>query len=188
MTPRTIQVTFRYPDGSVKLAAPDRCAARRADARLPRPGRTVRRRWWGLGGEGVHAYPGERTLAELGVLDGGVLVLHRPPDGHRWRTDRRERPVFARSPWPPGPRSRGEERPLRDRDRPHATAEALAARALPARPRRPGGRSGARRRSRACPLERSRPADVHPPRAPLPHRAGYARRGAAPTISTSSTS
>ena len=55
----------------------------------------------------------ERTLAELGVLDGGVLVLHRCSDG--LATAGEDAPSSPPPPPPSGPRSRGEERPLRER-------------------------------------------------------------------------
>ena len=71
---------------------------------------------WVLSSDGVHAYPGERTLAELGVLDGGVLVLHRHSDAPPQAAPtgaKAQSPLAA--PWPPEPRSRDEARPLRDR-------------------------------------------------------------------------
>jgi type VII secretion system (Wss) protein YukD len=116
MTPRMIQVTFRYPDGSARLAAPadvplgelmpdflDLAGQSDGDGRV-------------LSADGVHAYPGERTLAELRVLDGGVLVLHRHSDGlpSAAPTGPEVRSAPA-APWPTGPRSGGEEQPLRER-------------------------------------------------------------------------
>ena len=170
MAPRMIQVTFRYPDGSVRLAAPADVPLGELMPDFLDLAEQPDGDGWVLGADGAHAYPGERTLAELGVLDGGVLVLHRSSDGPA--TTGEDAPSSPAPPPPPGPRSRRRGAAAARADRPHAAAEALAARALPARPRRPGTRSGARRRSRACPLERSRPADVHPPRAPLPHGPG----------------
>ena len=169
MAPRMIQVTFRYPDGSVRLAAPADVPLGELMPDFLDLAEQPDGDGWVLGADGVHAYPGERTLAELGLVDGGVLVLHRAPRqaGHHGRG----RAVFTRS---TAARTTDRRRgaAAARADRPHATAEALAARALPARPPRPGRRSGAPRGSRARRLERSRPANVHPPRAPLPHRPG----------------
>ena len=167
MAPPMIQVTFRYPEGSVRLAAP-------ADVPLgelmpdfldlaEQPDGDD----WALGADGVHTYPAERTLAELGVLDGGVLVLHRHPEGlpssARTRRDANSAPAGQ---------SRREERPLHER----------TARTLPPKLSRPersrlalGALAGSRARGdapEAWPLERSQPADVHPPRAPVPHGPG----------------
>ena len=114
MAPRMIQVTFRYPDGSVRLAAPADVPLGELMPDFLDLAEQPDGDGWVLGADGVHAYPGERTLAELGVVDGGVLVLHRAPDGPTATA-----PTDATSsiplPPPPGPRSRGEERPLRER-------------------------------------------------------------------------
>ena len=170
MAPRMIQVTFRYLDGSVRLAAPADVPLGELMPDFLDLAEQPDGDGWVLGADGAHAYPGERTLAELGVLDGGVLVLHRSSDGPA--TTGEDASSSPAPPPPPGPRTGGEERPLRER----------TARTLPPKLSRPersrltlgalDRRSGARRRSRACPLERSRPADVHPPRAPFPHGPG----------------
>ena len=169
MAPPMIQVTFRHPDGSVRLAAPADVPLGELMPDFLDLAEQPDGDGWVLGADGVHAYPGERTLAELGVLDGGVLVLHRTPRRAGHRGD--DSAGVTRSTAAAGPVPRRGAAAARA-DRPHAAAEALAARAFPARPRRPGRRSGTPRGSRTCPIERSRPADVHPPRAPLPHRAG----------------
>ena len=113
MAPRMIQVTFRYPDGSVRLAAPADVPLGELMPDFLDLAEKPDGDGWVLGADGAHAYPGERTLAELGLLDGGVLVLHRAPDGPA-TTDE----DAASSPAPPpapGPRTDGQERPLRER-------------------------------------------------------------------------
>ena len=95
MAPRMIQVTFRYPGGSVRLAAPADVPLGELMPDFLDLAEQPDGDGWVLGADGVHAYPGERTLAELGVLDGGVLVLHRCPDG--LATVGRGRAVFARA-------------------------------------------------------------------------------------------
>ena len=187
MTPRMITVTFRHPGGSVRLAAP-------ADMPLgelmpdfldvaEQPDGDA----WVLGANSVHVYASERTLAELDVLDGGVLVLHRCSDGPARPGEDAPSSPAPPPPPPPGPQPGGEERPLRDR----------TARTLPPKLSRPmRGRlalealaSGLARADAPHPIRSSapgpgtftRPARVSPWR-------GCARHGAAPTISTCSMS
>ncbi|HYB26310.1 MAG TPA: EsaB/YukD family protein, partial [Solirubrobacteraceae bacterium] len=111
-----IQVTFRHPDGSARLAAPsDVPLGELMPDFLDLAGQSDGN-GWALSADGAHAYPGELTLAELGVHDGGVLVLHRhsdtpPPDAPTGREN--QSPPVA--PWPPEPPPVGEQRPLRDR-------------------------------------------------------------------------
>ena len=67
VTSRMIQVTFRYPGGSVRLAAPtdvplDELLPDFLDVAGESDGEG-----WVLGADGVHGYASERTLAELGV-------------------------------------------------------------------------------------------------------------------------
>jgi WXG100 protein secretion system (Wss), protein YukD len=117
MAPRMIQVTFRHLDGSVRLAAPaDVPLGELMPDFLDLAGQSDGDGWV-LGADGAHAYPGEHTLAELGVLDGGVLVLHRASDGPATTG---EDASSSPAPPPPGPRTGGQERPLRER-----TARAL---------------------------------------------------------------
>ena len=113
MAPRMIQVTFRYPDGSVRLAAPADVPLGELMPDFLDLAEQPDGDGWVLGADGAHAYPGERTLAELGVLDGGVLVLHRAPDGPA--TTGEDAPSSPAPPPPPGPRTGGQERPLRER-------------------------------------------------------------------------
>ena len=112
MAPRMIQVTFRYPDGSVRLAAPADVPLGELMPDFLDLAEQPDGDGWVLGADGAHAYPGERTLAELGVLDGGVLVLHRAPDGPATTG---EDASSSPAPPPPGPRTGGQERPLRER-------------------------------------------------------------------------
>ena len=96
MTPRMIQVTFRYPDGSVRLAAPADVPLGELMPDFLDLAEQPDGAGWVLSADGVHAYPGERTLAELGVVDGGVLVLHRHSDAPRRRhrrAGRRQSPL-----------------------------------------------------------------------------------------------
>ena len=113
MAPRMIQVTFRYLDGSVRLAAPADVPLGELMPDFLDLAEQPEGDGWVLGGDGAHAYPGERTLAELGVLDGGVLVLHRSSDGPA--TTGEDASSSPAPPPPPGPRSGGQERPLRER-------------------------------------------------------------------------
>ena len=113
MAPRMIQVTFRYPDGSVRLAAPADVPLGELMPDFLDLAEQPDGDGWVLGADGAHAYPGERTLAELGLLDGGVLVLHRAPRRAGRRRARTAPPSPA--PPPPGPQTGGEERPLRER-------------------------------------------------------------------------
>ena len=112
MAPRMIQVTFRYPDGSVRLAAPADVPLGELMPDFLDLAEQPDGDGWVLGADGAHAYPGERTLAELGLVDGGVLVLHRAPDGPA--TTGEDAPPSPAPP-PPGPQTGGEERPLRER-------------------------------------------------------------------------
>jgi MinD-like ATPase involved in chromosome partitioning or flagellar assembly len=112
MAPRMIQVTFRYLDGSVRLAAPADVPLGELMPDFLDLAEQPDGDGWVLGADRAHAYPGERTLAELGVLDGGVLVLHRAPDGPATTG---EDASSSPAPPPPGPRSGGQERPLRER-------------------------------------------------------------------------
>ena len=139
---------------------------------------------WVLGADGVHACASERTLAELGVLDGGVLVLHRCSDGLATAGDGRA--VFAR-------------RHRRRSDHRRAVRSVPCASGPPARCRR----SSLARRADGSPSKRWRAvwrattlrslfARAFPargrspaPRASPPWR-GCARRGGAPTISIAS--
>jgi WXG100 protein secretion system (Wss), protein YukD len=74
------------------------------------------REGWVLGADGAYWYASERTLAELGVVDGGVLVLHRRSDGLPSAAPTGPRaPSAPAAASPPGPRSGGEEGPLRER-------------------------------------------------------------------------
>ena len=125
MAPPMIQVTFRHPDGSVRLAAPTDVPLGELMPDFLDLTEQPDGDGWALGADGVHTYPAERTLAELGVLDGGVLVLHRAPDGPA--TTDKDAPPSPAPPPAPGPRSDGEERPLHER----------TARVLPAKPSRP---------------------------------------------------
>ena len=112
MAPRMIQVTFRYPDGSVRLAAPADVPLGELMPDFLDLAEQPDGDGWVLGADGAHAYPGERTLAELGLVDGGVLVLHRAPDGPATTG---EDAASSPAPPPPGPRTGGQERPLRER-------------------------------------------------------------------------
>ena len=76
-----IQVTFRYPGGSVRLAAPTDVPLGELMPDFLDLAEESDGDGWVLRADGVHAYASERTLAELGVLDGGVLVLRRCSDG-----------------------------------------------------------------------------------------------------------
>ena len=122
MAPRMIQVTFRHPEGSVRLAAPADVPLGELMPDFLDLAEQPDGDGWALGADGAHAYPGERTLAELGVLDGGVLVLHRHPEGLPSSAPTGRDPNSA-----PAGQSRGEERPLRER----------TARTLPAKLSRP---------------------------------------------------
>ena len=116
MAPRMIQVTFRYPDGSVKLAAPSDVPLGELMPDFLDLAEQPDGAGWVVGADGAHAYPVERTLAELGLVDGGVLVLHRHSDAPPPAAPtggKAQSPLAA--PWPPEPRSRDEARPLRDR-------------------------------------------------------------------------
>jgi len=113
MAPRMMQVTFRYLDGSVRLAAPADVPLGELMPDFLDLAEQPEGDGWVLGGDGAHAYPGERTLAELGVLDGGVLVLHRSSDGPA--TTGEDASSSPAPPPPPGPRTSGQERPLRER-------------------------------------------------------------------------
>ena len=122
MAPPMIQVTFRHPDGSVKLAAPTDVPLSELMPDFLELAEQPDGDGWALGADGVHPYPAERTLAELGVLDGGVLVLHRHPEGLPSSA-----PTGLDAQSAPAGQSRGEERPLHER----------TARTLPAKLSRP---------------------------------------------------
>ena len=113
MTPRMIQVTFRYPNGSVRLAAPADVPLGELMPDFLDLAEQPDGDGWVLGADGAHAYPGGRTLAELGLADGGVLVLHRPSNGAA--TTGEDAPFPPAPPPTPGPPSDGEERPLHER-------------------------------------------------------------------------
>ena len=113
LTSKMIQVTFRYPGGSVRLATPtDVPLVELLPDFLDLAGESDGEGWV-LSADGVHPYASERTLAELGVPDGDVLVLHRCSDG--LATAGEDAPSSPPPPPPSGPRSRSEERPLRER-------------------------------------------------------------------------
>ncbi len=115
-----VTVTFRHPGGSVRLVAPADVPLGELMPDLLDVAEQSDGDGWVLRADGGHAYARERTLAELGVLDGGVLVLCRCSDG--LATAGADAMSSPPPPPPSGPRSRGEERPLRER-----TARALPA-------------------------------------------------------------
>ena len=110
MAPPMIQVTFRHPEGSVRLAAPADVPLGELMPDFLDLAEQPDGDGWALGADGVHTYPAERTLAELGVLDGGVLVLHRHPEGLPSSA-----PTGRDANSAPAGQSRREERPLHER-------------------------------------------------------------------------
>ena len=77
-------LTLRHPGGSVKLKVPtDHPIAELIPDFLDITGQPDRDGWV-LGPAGGDPYPGEMTLAELGVSDDTVLVAPRPRSADLW--------------------------------------------------------------------------------------------------------
>ena len=178
MAPRMIQVTFRYPDGSVRLAAPADVPLGELMPDFLDLAEQPDGDGWVLGADGVHAYPAERTLAELGVLDGGVLVLHRHPEGPPSSAPTRR---DAHSAPPDSPAARSGRCASGPPARCRRSSRGPSAPGSPSAPSQAVGRAATLPSlpARAFPARGRSPA----PRAPPPW-AGRVRRGATPTIST----
>ena len=106
----TSVITVRHPEGSVKLNVPTDIAVGELMPEFLDVTRQPGGDGWLLGPPGGHPYPLEKTLADLGVADGTVLVLcdrnagtaAEPPGESRGSVDRRkqvspDRPVSART-------------------------------------------------------------------------------------------
>ena len=74
-TQKTVEITVRHPDGSIRLGAPADVPIRELMPDVLDITGQPERDGWVLSPDGADPYPGDRTLAELEV-DGATLVLH----------------------------------------------------------------------------------------------------------------
>ena len=86
-TPRTIQITLRHPRGSIRLATPTDVPLGELMPDFLDVAEQPDSDSWAISPGGANPYPNERTLAELGVTDGAMLLLYRrstsPPSASR---------------------------------------------------------------------------------------------------------
>jgi len=152
-TPRTIQITLRHPRGSIRLATPSDLPLGELMPDFLDVVEQPDSDGWAISPGGADPYPNERTLAELGVTDGAVLVLYRPSTSPP-SASRPDRPQRAEPPVAAGPPN--------DRDPSDSRADARSAPG-PARPLAAAGsadseRPLSERTARTLPAKLSRPA------------------------------
>ena len=171
-TTNTSEVTLVHPDGTIKLRAPTDVPLVELMPDFLDVARQSDHDGWELGPAGGDPYhDGQKTLEELGVGDGAVLVLHEPTrptttasERPRPEPERQTETVPEPAPRPPA-RPPAAERPLRERTAQTLPAKlsrparwGLAARALT------GGRPPAERHAAGIPdpATFTRPARISP--------------------------